>query len=327
MNNISKVKNLISFILPYHSANFEKNITSICNKIKKNFSSINYEILLVKNKEYTFPYKKLNNPHIRHIEMMNNYLYEIRVFGFKSAEAKYIHYIDIDDDYCFKTIVNNLEIVKEGKYDILSFCSSLFLNDSKRITEIKYWKLPEEFSEITFDIMLKKTLSLTNKLIKKSLENLIMSKFKISYDEDVLLLVQMNKKNLKILHINQPLSIILHKKNSLSRTNTGLHMESIKVSKYLKGITTPEEFQELLFKYVCFSLVPIKLIDDRKIRNENYKILKKYINENYNKKIINKIFTSRKSRLLHKPWFISILVFFIPKFFLKKLFLKKINSF
>ncbi len=327
MNNVSKSKNLISFVLLYHSVKFEKNITSICNKIKKNFSNINYEILLVKNKEYTFPYKKLNNPHIRHIEIMSNYLYDIRIFGFKSANAKYVHSFDVDNDYCFKTIVNNLEIVKEGKYDILSFCRSSY--NAKKLLKTDFLKLPEEISEVSFEKMASITLCWSNKLVKKSLENRMISKFKITYDEDILAFVQMNKKDLKILHINQPLSIILHQENSIARTYTGLQMESIKVNKYLKTITTPESFQLCLFKYVCSQLIDIKLIDDRKIRNENYSILKKYINENYNKKIINKIFTTKKERsviIFHKAWFISMITFLVPRFFLKKLVLKTVKT-
>ncbi len=325
MTNAYKNKNLISFVILYHDIAFEENMNNICEKIKNNFTDINYEILLVKNKEYTFPYKLLKNDKIRHIEIMSDHLYEVRVLGFRQAKGEYVHCIDVDNDYCFRTLVSNIDIIKNLKYDILSFCASSFADDTQTELKIDLWKKQELISEISFNTMLKKTLCWSNKLVKKSLENQMSLEFHLTYDEDVVAFMQMHRTNLKMLHINEPLTIILNAENSISRTFNGIQMESIDVNRYLKTITTPAEFQLLLFRYVCSKLMDIKLMDNKADRNKNYRILKEYIKQNYDKKIIKTLF-SRPVIIINRPWFISIVAFLVPRLLLKKLVLRLVHT-
>ncbi len=317
---MNKNKNLISFILPYHKQQFEKNIKYIIKQIDKYFSNVDYEILLVKNKDYEFPYKELKNPFIRHVEIMSNYLYRIRMFGIKEANAKYLSFIDVDDVFGFKNLADHLDEINKGDYDIGSFCVQQSVTDKPIL-----WKVKSEVSEISFKTLMYKSLAIANKIFKKSLASRITADLKVSYDEDVAMWMQMSKPSVRILHINKPFWIFGDHPESITRTFGAIQLETIKVNQFLETITNDVDFQILLFRFVCSKLIDIKLIPNKESRKKNYAILTKYIKAKYNKKIINKTF-KRSTIIMCKPWFISLATFLIPRKFLVKKVRQKVNA-
>ena len=319
--NTNNKQQIISFVLPYHKVKFEDNIKNLILEIAKNFSNFEYEILLVKNKDYKFPIEIIEDnkilSKIKAVEILNNDLYHIRLFGINQASGKYICFLDIDDSYYFKNLANNLSLIIDNDYDMGSFSFS----GNKKIKN----KSSKNSFEIDYNFLLKNSLSMVNCIFKKALSKKITADLNVSYDEDVAILTQICQDNIKILYIDEPFILTNINEGSVSRTFKGQQLEAITVNKFLENITTEEQFQILLFRFVCPKLIDIKLISDRKLRNRSYKILKQYIKLKYNKKIINKVFKNRFLIMSCKPWFISLITFLVPRKRLIKIVCKQVS--
>ena len=226
--NTNNKQQIISFVLPYHKAKFEDNIKNLILEIAKNFSNINYEILLVKNKDYKFPIEIIRDnkilSKIRAVEILNNDLYHIRLFGINQAAGKYICFLDIDDSYYFKNLVNNLSLIVDNDYDMGSFSFS----GNKKIKD----GLGKPSFEIDYNFLLKNSLSMVNCIFKKALSKKITADLNVSYDEDVAILTQICQNNIKIIYIDKPFILVNVNEGSVSRTFKGQQLEAITVNKF-----------------------------------------------------------------------------------------------
>lgn len=268
---------LISVIVPIYNTEqyIEKCINSIVNQTYKDL-----EIILLNDgstdnsKEICKKWSKMDS-RIIFIDKANSGVSDTRNCGIDISKGKYISFVDSDDFLEPMMYEEMLKSIKENNSD-LSTCGIFLINGSKK--EQCLYNYPNNMKQKDFfRTIIKKNVTLWNKLFKKEIIGNLRFDTDISISEDEVFLYKYLEKANNISNINKP----LYNYNQ-SNLNSALNIHDSK--KYITSIKADY--------YICKILEKYNFNERYNIQANcvcNYVIYKKNIGKNFNYEEYDKI--------------------------------------
>jgi len=279
----------LSIITPIY--NGEKYIDRCLESIKKN--NINYEIIIINDGSTDNIIKKLKEIKEKNIKIINlkenHGVSYARNIGIKEINGDYFTFIDIDDHIEEKTYDRLFYIPKKNNLDICG-CNYYEISNIKIKSKYTY-----KINTLNNKELIKETLNdnismvIWDKIYKtKTYKNILFDE-QLKINEDYLYTINCICKTNKAMFINE--YFYNHFKNDQSLTSKYI-CKDIKQNNYVnyldeKIINKLKKYNEYNYYISNNYLKNIHLYSICIDKNNRYKYLKKYINKNEIKKLLN----------------------------------------